>query len=92
MTGTRNQPSRLVDFSLACTRLQFTPCATGSKDMTLAPGTRLGRYEIRAQIGSGGMGEIYQGADIALKRTVALKILPEEFASDPSRHAPLHPA
>lgn len=53
--------------------------------MTLAPGTRLGRYEIRAQIGSGGMGEIYQAADIALERTIALKTLPEEFASDPIR-------
>jgi eukaryotic-like serine/threonine-protein kinase len=53
--------------------------------MTLAPGTRLGRYEIRAHIGSGGMGEIYQASDIALERTVALKILPAEFVSDPSR-------
>ena len=53
--------------------------------MTLAPGTRLGRYEIRAHIGSGGMGHIYQAADLALERTIALKILPEEFASDPSR-------
>src|SRR4030095_4518940 len=53
--------------------------------MTLAPGTRLGRYQIRTYIGSGGMGEIYQASDIALERTVALKILPEEFVSDPSR-------
>ncbi|HSQ24862.1 MAG TPA: protein kinase [Pyrinomonadaceae bacterium] len=53
--------------------------------MTLAPGTRLGRYEIRAHIGSGGMGQIYQAADIGLERTIALKILPEKFASDPSR-------
>ena len=40
--------------------------------MTLAPGTRLGRYEIRAHIGSGGMGHIYQAADLALERTIAL--------------------
>jgi len=53
--------------------------------MTLAPGTRLGRYEIRAHIGSGGMGQIYQAADVALERTIALKILPAEFASDPGR-------
>ena len=53
--------------------------------MTLAPGTRLGRYEIRSHIGAGGMGDIYLAADTELERTLALKILPEEFASDPSR-------
>jgi eukaryotic-like serine/threonine-protein kinase len=53
--------------------------------MTLAPGTRLGRYEIRAHIGTGGMGEVYQASDLELERTLALKILPAEFASDPSR-------
>ena len=53
--------------------------------MTLAPGTRLGRYEIRSHIGTGGMGEIYQAADTELERILALKILPAEFASDPSR-------
>jgi serine/threonine protein kinase/TolB-like protein/Tfp pilus assembly protein PilF len=53
--------------------------------MTLAPGTRLGRYEIRSHIGTGGMGEIYQAADTQLERILALKILPAEFASDPSR-------
>lgn len=53
--------------------------------MTLSPGTQLGRYEIGAHIGTGGMGEIYQAADIALERTIALKILPAEFAADPSR-------
>jgi len=75
----------MVDFSWACTRLHGTPSAAGSKHMTLAPGTRLGRYEVRAHIGAGGMGQIYQAADIALDRTIALKILPEEFASDPGR-------
>jgi len=74
-----------VDFSFACTRLHFTPCAVGLKFMTLATGTKIGRYEIRAHIGSGGMGQIYQAADVGLERTIALKILPEEFASDPSR-------
>src|SRR5437660_1777954 len=53
--------------------------------MTLAPGTRLGRYEIRSHIGAGGMGDIYLASDTELERTLALKILPEEFASDPSR-------
>jgi len=51
----------------------------------LPPGTRLGRYEIRAQIGSGGMGEVYQAMDVELQRVLALKVLPPEFVYDPSR-------
>src|SRR5436190_6613064 len=53
--------------------------------MTLPLGTRLGRYEIRAHIGTGGMGEVYQAMDVELQRVLALKVLPPEFASDPSR-------
>ena len=53
--------------------------------MSLAPGVRLGRYEIRSQIGSGGMGEVYLAWDSDLDRTVALKILPTAIASDPER-------
>jgi len=49
--------------------------------MTLAAGTRLGRYEIRAKIGKGGMGEVYLAQDIELDRKVALKILPAEVAN-----------
>jgi serine/threonine protein kinase/Tfp pilus assembly protein PilF len=50
--------------------------------MTLASGTKLGRYEIRAKIGEGGMGEVYLAEDRKLDRRVALKILPPEFAED----------
>ena len=53
--------------------------------MTLAAGTRLGRYEIRAKIGKGGMGEVYLAQDIELDRKVALKILPAEVASQRDR-------
>jgi serine/threonine-protein kinase len=53
--------------------------------MTLVPGTRLGRYEIRAHIGTGGMGEVYQAIDVELERLLALKILPDEFRNDPGR-------
>src|SRR4029450_11670119 len=53
--------------------------------MNLARGARLGRYEIRSQIGSGGMGEVYLAWDSDLDRTVALKILPTAIASDPER-------
>jgi serine/threonine protein kinase len=55
--------------------------------MTLAPGTRLGAYEIAALLGAGGMGEVYRGRDTRLDRDVAIKILPETFASDPERIA-----
>ena len=53
--------------------------------MTLAAGTHLGRYEIRAKIGEGGMGEVYLAQDTKLDRTVALKVLPANLANDQSR-------
>jgi hypothetical protein len=55
--------------------------------MPLAPGTRVGVYEIQAAIGAGGMGEVCRARDVRLQRDVALKILPEAFASDPERVA-----
>src|SRR5882724_9157014 len=53
--------------------------------MTLTAGTKLGRYEIRSQLGAGGMGEVYLAQDTKLDRKVALKILPQEFAEDKDR-------
>ena len=55
--------------------------------MALTPGTRLGVYEVTAQIGEGGMGQVYRARDTKLNRDVALKILPDAFASDPDRLA-----
>ena len=55
--------------------------------MSVGPGTRVGPYEIVAALGAGGMGEVYRARDTRLKRDVALKILPESFASDPERLA-----
>ena len=53
--------------------------------MSLAPGTRIGPYEITATIGAGGMGEVYRALDTTLDRDVAIKVLPELLASDPER-------
>jgi serine/threonine protein kinase/Tol biopolymer transport system component len=53
--------------------------------MSLAPGVRLGAYDVLAFIGAGGMGEVYRARDSNLNRDVALKILPGAFASDPDR-------
>ena len=47
----------------------------------LTAGTRLGPYEIVAQIGEGGMGQVYRATDTTLGRQVAIKILPDAFAS-----------
>ncbi len=55
--------------------------------MALAPGTRLGVYDVTAQIGEGGMGQVYRATDTKLKRQVAIKILPPSFAADPDRLA-----
>ena len=55
--------------------------------MALTPGTRLGVYEVTAQIGVGGMGEVYRATDTNLKRSVAIKVLPASVAGDPERLA-----
>ena len=55
--------------------------------MPLTVGTRVGPYEITAQIGAGGMGEVYRATDTTLGRQVAIKILPDAFAADPERMA-----
>ena len=50
--------------------------------MTIAPGARLGQYEIVSQIGGGGMGVVYKAQDTRLKRQVAIKLLPPELTRD----------
>src|SRR5579859_1417718 len=53
--------------------------------MPLVLGTKLGPYEIVAPLGAGGMGEVYRARDTRLDRSVAIKILPAQFSSDPVR-------
>ena len=55
--------------------------------MALSSGHRLGPYEIVTSLGAGGMGEVYRATDTTLGRQVAIKILPDAFASDPERLA-----
>ena len=55
--------------------------------MSLEVGSRIAHYDVTALIGEGGMGQVYQATDTKLNRQVALKILPEAFATDPDRLA-----
>jgi len=54
--------------------------------MPLAPGTKLGPYEILTQVGVGGMGEVYRARDTRLDRTVAIKILPAHLSTNRQLH------
>src|SRR5438128_8267640 len=50
--------------------------------MTISTGTRLGPYEVVAPLGAGGMGEVWKARDTRLDRSVAIKVLPAEFAQN----------
>jgi serine/threonine protein kinase len=61
--------------------------AAPSDSMSLRIGAHLGPYEVTARIGEGGMGEVYRAVDTDLKRSVAIKVLPEALTTDGERLA-----
>ena len=64
------------------------PCRYNQRDaVALSIGTRFGPYDVTAQIGVGGMGEVYRARDTRLNRDVAVKVLPDAFVRDPERLA-----
>src|SRR5207249_2508579 len=76
-------PSRLtIRYNQKAHFLPVTSPPCSEMTMTLAATTRLGPYEILAQLGAGGMGEVYRARDTRLDREVAIKVLPQQFAQD----------
>src|SRR5688572_22673811 len=63
------------------------PAAIIHSSLPLTAGTRLGPYQVTAQIGEGGMGQVYQATDTRLKRQVAIKVLPPSVVGDSDRLA-----
>ena len=58
---------------------------TSGPRITLASGTKLGEYEVKSLLGTGGMGEVYRARDSLLGRDVAIKVLPSSLSADSDR-------
>src|SRR6516164_2494943 len=81
MTTSWDLPFRLLGYTSIDLLCSIIHCEI----MPLTIGTQLGSHEITALLGKGGMGEVYRARDLKLKREVAIKILPGEFAQDSDR-------
>ena len=66
-------------------RTATAPATPRALTAALASGQRLGHFRIERPLGAGGMGEVYLATDLALDRPVAIKVLPERVAGDPTR-------
>ena len=92
ITNKREVSFLIADNSLVCSCC-FSLIASsynGAHGMALTPGTKLGPYEIQSLLGAGGMGEVYRARDPKLRRNIALKVIPQEFAQDGQRMASFH--
>src|ERR1041385_696510 len=83
-TSASSNSKSTSDFILAADNTGFRmECA--AHFMSLEPGSKLGRYEIRSKLGAGGMGEVYRARDEKLNRDVAVKILPATLSENGDR-------
>jgi Tol biopolymer transport system component len=80
--GLRREVERLLSSSEEA-RSSFL--ASSALHVALAPGTRLGEFEVIAMVGAGGMGEVYRARDVRLRRDVAIKVLPASVSDDSER-------
>jgi Tol biopolymer transport system component len=76
-------PWRLIRDAIEATADVLAPDDRIPEPTPLIAGSRLGKYEVQAAIGAGGMGEVYRARDTTLNRDVALKLLPDAFVRDP---------
>ncbi|PYQ41054.1 MAG: hypothetical protein DMF77_17005 [Acidobacteria bacterium] len=82
--GFLSEPARLAEDDQA-SRASPDRSSEATTSARLALGTRLGPYEVLSFLSAGGMGEVYKARDTRLDRTVAIKVLPSDFAADPDR-------
>ena len=68
---------------LSRTAAVATAIIRAPSNMSLAPGTRIGAYEVISMLGAGGMGEVYQARDTRLRRTVAIKVASSAMTENP---------
>jgi Tol biopolymer transport system component/serine/threonine protein kinase len=77
-------------FAATCADLELTSALSDHlRTLELAPGSRLGPYQITARLGAGGMGEVFRAHDTRLERSVAIKVLPGAASANPELRARL---